>query len=77
VSLGHVIAVRLNQVDVQHVEGYLALTTATIARSLKFNYNDKISMVYISILQLENNQCSGVAVVLFTKRCSDVVCVET
>jgi hypothetical protein len=63
VSLGHVIAARLNQVDIYHVKEYLALTTAKITRSLKFNYNDNISMVYIYILQLENNLCSGCCVV--------------
>jgi hypothetical protein len=32
--------------------------TATMAGSLNFNYNDNISIVYICILQLEDNLCS-------------------
>jgi hypothetical protein len=43
-----------------------------MAGSLNFNYNDNISIVYIYILQLENNLCSGCCVVY-----KKVSCVET
>jgi hypothetical protein len=48
------------------------LTTATIARSLKLNYNDNTDIGYIYKIQL------GIVfiVVLYAKRCFDVVCID-